>query len=63
MEVLHLILCEEKAKSQAKTRAFFQFWGHKNLSVEVLHLILCEEKAKSQAKTRAFFSFGVIMSP
>ena len=26
VEVLHLILCEEKAQSQAKTRAFFSFW-------------------------------------
>ena len=23
-----MILCEEKAQSQAKTRAFFQFLGH-----------------------------------
>ena len=28
VEVLHLILCEEKAQSQAKTRAFFSFWSH-----------------------------------
>ena len=27
VEVLHLILCEEKAQSQAKT-SFFQFLGH-----------------------------------
>ena len=25
VEVLHLILCEEKAQSQAKTRTFFSF--------------------------------------
>ena len=28
VELLHLILCEEKAQSQAKTRGFFEFFGH-----------------------------------
>ena len=28
VEVLHLILCEEKPQSQAKRRAFFQFLVH-----------------------------------